>query len=122
MAANKILNVSPSYLSNAAANILSPGTASGAVGFTSANPYIIIKHIRLSNKTGGAVVGTLYIGATGGSAGGTEFAFPGVSVPANSFLDWYGQKRIDSADFLTGIAGAASSLVIEIDAEIGIAG
>jgi hypothetical protein len=121
MAANKILNVPPAYVPNAAGNLLNPGTATGGVGFTSTNPYIVLKHIRLSNKTAGAVSATLYVGATGGSAGGTEFAFAGVSIPANSFVDWYGQKRLDSADFLTGIAGAASSIVIEIDAEIGIA-
>jgi hypothetical protein len=44
-----------------------------------------------------------------------------VSIPANSYVDWYGQARFDSADFLTGIAGAASSLIIEMDGEIGIA-
>lgn len=121
MAANKILNVPPAYIANAAGNLLNAGTASGAVGFTGTNPYIILKHIRISNKTAGAVSATLYVGLTGGSAGGTEFAFANVSVPANSYVDWYGQKRIDSADFLTGIAGAASSLVFEADGEIGLA-
>jgi hypothetical protein len=121
MASNKILNVPAAYISNAAANLFNVGTATGGVGFTSTNPYAILKHIRISNKTAGAVSVTLYKGATGGSAGGTEFAFAGVSIPANSYVDWYGQARFDSADFLTGIAGAASSLIIEMDGEIGIA-
>lgn len=121
MASNKKLNIPQAYLSNAAANVFNVGTGTGAVGFTGSNPYAILSHIRLLNVTGGAVSATLYKGATGGSAGGTQFAFAGVSIPANSYVDWYGSARFDSADFLTGIAGAASSIVIEINGEIGLA-
>lgn len=121
MASNKILNIPPVYVANSAGNLFNVGTATGGVGFTSTNPYAVIKHIRISNKTAGAVSCTLYKGATGGSTGGTEFAIAGLSIPANSYVDWYGQARFDSADFLTGVAGAASSLVFEADGEIGIA-
>jgi len=121
MAANKTLNVPPAFVPSAAGNLFNVGTTSGAVGFTGANPYAIIKHIRLLNKSGGSVSVTLYKGATGGSASGTEFAVAGYSIPANSFVDWYGNARFDSADFLSGIAGSASAIVIEIDGEIGIA-
>jgi hypothetical protein len=121
MAQNKILNVPPVALAAAAANILTPGTATGAVGFTGTNPYIIIKHIRAVNNDAVAHTLKLFKGATGGSAVGTELAYSGTQVPANSYVDLYGQIRLDSADFLTGFADVASKLTLNIDAEIGLA-
>lgn len=122
MAANKILNVEPQYVPNAVGNLLNSAITSlaGPVGYTQTQPYIILKHIRLQNKDNVNHVVTLYKGATGGSAGGTEFAFAGVSVPAGSFLDWYGQARFDSADFLTGVADLASKVIITMEGEIGL--
>jgi hypothetical protein len=120
MAANKILNFAPAYVPGAAGNLLNPGTSTGGVGFTSTNPYIIVKHIRLMNKDTNAHVVTLYKGLTAGSAGGTEFAFDAVSIPAKQYVDWYGQARFDSADFLSGIADAASQVTINIEGEIGL--
>lgn len=125
MAANKIINIPPVYVPNAAGNLLNGNITSlaGPVGFTMAQPYIILRHVRLINKTGGAVSAGLYKGATGGSAGGTEVMFPaGMSIPAQSYVDWYGQLRLDAADFLSGIAGAANSIVFNAEGEIGVSG
>jgi hypothetical protein len=121
---NKILRVGPVALGASAANILNTAITSltGPTGYTQTQPYIILKHIRIVNKTAGAVTVSLYIGATGASAAGTEFAFNGTSIPANSYVDWYGQVRLDSGDYLTGLAGAATSLTFEAEGEIGIAG
>lgn len=122
MASNKTINIPPIAIPNAAGNLLNPGVTSlaGPVGFTMTQPYLIINHVRIYNKTSGAVSVTLYKGATGGSAAGTEWAFAGVSVPANSYVDYYGKLRLDSADFLTGVAGAASSLLLVAEGEIGV--
>jgi hypothetical protein len=122
MAQNKILNIEPIAVPNAVGNLLNGGITSlaGPIGYTQTQPYLILKHIRAINKTAGPVSLTLYKGATGGSAAGTEFAFVAVTIPANSALDWYGQTRFDSVDFLTGVAGAATSIVLNIDAEIGV--
>jgi len=99
----------PAYLAAAAADIYTPPAAT---------IYTVIKHIRIANKTAGAVTFTLYIGATGGSAGGTEID-GAKSVPANDHLDMYfapGIKML-STDFLTGLAGAATSLTITVMGE-----
>jgi hypothetical protein len=85
-------------------------------------PYILVTKVRAMNKTGSPVSVTLYKGATAGSAAGTEVFFAATSVPANDFVDWDGQERFDSADFLTGLAGANTSIVLSIDAEIGLSG
>ena len=121
MAANKILDIPPVHLPDAAGNILNGalGSLTGPVGFTATQPYIIVKHMRITNKDSSPHVVTLYKGATGGSAGGTEFAFNGLSLAAKSYEDWYGQARFDAADFLTGLADAANVVTINIDAEIG---
>lgn len=123
-APNKTMRFGPVALANAAANILNCNVTSlaGPVGMTVAAPYLILRHIRLVNKTAGAVVASLFIGATGGSAAGTEFAFNGTSIAANSYVDWYGALRLDAADFLTGFAGAAASITFEAEGEIGISG
>lgn len=122
MASNKIIRMGPVALGNAVADIINPPTLAGGTGLAGTNTatYIILRHIRIVNKTGGAVTATLYIGATGGSAAGTEFAFNGTSVAANSYADWYGMVRLDTADYLTGLAGAATSLTFEGEGEIGV--
>jgi hypothetical protein len=122
MAANKLIRFGPAALSNAAANIVNPVITSlaGVTGFTMTQPYVIIRHIRLVNKTGSAATATLYVGATGGSAAGTEFLGTAISIAANSFLDWYGLLRLDSADYLTGLASAASTITFEAEGEIGV--
>jgi len=123
MAANKILNIQPSALAAAAANILNCNVTAvtGPVGMTMTQPYLILKHIRLTNNDTAAHTVKLFKGATGASAVGTEFAYAGgVSIPAAQYVDWYGQTRFDAADFLTGFADVASKVTINIDAEIGV--
>jgi hypothetical protein len=122
MAANKILRMGPVALAAAAANIINPPTLTGGTGLagTNTNTYIIIRHFRIVNKTAGAVTFSLFVGLTGGSAAGTEFGGSANSVPANSYVDWYGMLRLDPADFLTGLASAATSLTFEAEGEIGV--
>lgn len=122
MAQNKIIRFGPVALAGTVANIINPPTLTGGTGLagTNANTYVLLTHIRIVNKTAGAVSATLYIGATGGSAAGTEFAFNATSIAANSSVDWYGRLRLDVADFLTGLASAATSLTFEAEGEIGV--
>lgn len=122
MASNKIIRFGPVAMANTATNILNAPTLTGGTGLagTNANTYLVLRHIRIVNKTGSAATASLYIGATGGSAAGTEFLGTAVSVPANSAIDWYGMLRLDAADFLTGLASAATTLTIEGEGEIGV--
>ena len=122
MASNKILNIEPAYVASAIGNLLNCGITSltGPVGYTQTQPYVIIKHIRLSNKDSTAHTVSLYKGVTASSAGGTEFWFNAVSIPANSYVDCYGQARFDSADFLCGVCDVSSKVTINIDGEIGL--
>lgn len=124
MASNKAFRFGPVAIASSVGNLLNPGTTTGGVNSTAA-PYdklrITLRHIRVVNKTAGAVSFSLYIGATGGSAAGTEFFGKDLSVPANSYVDWYGVLPLDNADFLTGVASAATSLTIQGEGELGVA-
>lgn len=124
MGANKTVRFGPIALSaTLTTNILNPPTLTGGVnpppGSTAS--YIILKHVRIVNKTSSAVTCSFWIGATGANAAGTEFMDQGKSVPANDSIDWYGLVRIDTADFLVGGASAGSSLSFEAEGEIGVA-
>lgn len=103
-------------------NILNPPTTTGGTNAGSSSQYIILRHVRLVNKTAGPVTASFWLGATGANAAGTEVIGQGLSVPANSFVDWYGYLRIDAADFLVGGAGTTTALSIQGEGEIGVAG
>ena len=100
----------PAYLAAAAADIYTPPAST---------IFTVIRHIHITNVTAGAVTFTLYIGGTGGSAGGTEIA-KAVSVAANSTWDYYCMTRMASTDFLSGLASAGSSLTILVEGEQGV--
>ncbi len=123
MASNKLVRFGPTALSaTLTTNILNPGTTTGGVGMpgTSGNLYFVLRHIRIVNKTGGAVTFSMWIGATGGNVAGTEAIGNALSIAANSVYDWYGLLTLDVADFLVGGASAGTSLTFEAEGEIGI--
>lgn len=125
MAANKLFRFGPVALTaTPTTNILNPNITSvaGPVGFTMTQPYIILRHIRILNKTGTAGNFSLWLGATGANAAGTEIIGTAQNVPANSAYDWFGQLRLDAADFLVGGANAITTLTINGEGEIGVSG
>lgn len=125
MAANKIIRVGPVALTTTlTTNILNPQTLTGGVsagGTSNTATYLILRHIRISNKTASAATFSLYIGATGANTAGTEFIGTAQSIAANSYVDWYGMVRLDTADFLVGGSNTTTALTLEGEGEIGIA-
>lgn len=103
-------------------NILNPAAASGGVNAGSSGQYIILRHVRIVNKTSSAATFTLYLGATGANAAGTEVIGIAQQVAANSSYDYYGYLRLDTTDFLVGGASAATTLTITGEGEVGVAG
>lgn len=95
----------PAYIASSATNIYTPPASTILVR---------IRQIMLCNVTTGAITCSIYIGATGGSAGGTEI-FKDWSVAAKSVYDRYFQDLVlKSTDFLSGIASAGSSMTITV--------
>jgi hypothetical protein len=118
---NKSFRTGPVAMANAAANILNGAVTAltGPVGITLTQPVLTVKKVTIVNKTAGSVNASLFIGATGGSAAGTEFLVSAYPVPANSYIERYCNTRLESTDFLSGLASAATSLTIEIEGEVG---
>ena len=123
MAANKVFRFGPIALTNTlTTNLLNPPTATGGTNGGSSAQYIILRHVRIVNKTASAATCSFWLGATGANAAGTEVIGQGLAVAANSYVDWYGLLRLDSADFLVGGASAATTLSIQGEGEIGVSG
>lgn len=123
MAANKVVRFGPVALTNVlTTNILNPPTLAGGIGLqgTNTNTYLVLRHIRIVNKTSSAATYSLWIGATGANVAGTEFMGATTSVAPNSRDEWYGMLRMDVADFLVGGAGVSAALTIEGEGEIGV--
>lgn len=78
--------------------------------------FDLIRHIHITNKTASAATFTLYLGATGANAAGTEL-FLGVSIPANSSFDYYCALKMLSTDFLVGGSNTATALTIYAEGE-----
>src|ERR1041385_9048972 len=100
MASNRAFRFGPVALSSTlTTNILNPNITSvaGPVGFTMTQPYIILRHIRIVNKTSSAATFSLYLGATEANAAGTEVVGTGLSVAANSAYDREGYLRLHPA-------------------------
>jgi hypothetical protein len=81
-----------------------------------ATVYDVIRHIHVVNKTAATVTFSLWLGATGGNAAGTEL-FNTQSVAAYSCFDYYCMMKVTSTDYLVGGASAATSLTITIEGE-----
>jgi len=97
----------PAFVASSAANILNPSSAL----------VYRMKHIHLVNQGAAQRTVTLYIGATGGSAAGTEL-LKDHPIAVAGYTDLFMDTLLETADFLTGIADAASDVVITIDYEV----
>lgn len=128
---NKIIRLGPVALTTTTTtNIYNPPALTGGTPSNTSNAYVIIRHVRVVNKTASAAQVALWISTTGDNGAGKEAIFGGVasggaltrgvSVAAQSYVDWYGMLRMDAADFLVGGSDTATALTIEGELEIGI--
>lgn len=98
----------PAHLAAAAANVYNQASSS---------VYDEVKQIIVANKTDGAATFSLFVGATGASASGTEI-FSKEPVPARTSKTYYMRLRLDSTDFLTGLCETgATTLAITVMGE-----
>lgn len=117
-------NSGPIALTTSAANICSAPTAltggNNFGGYTKL--WLNIRHIIVVNTGSGTPTISLFVGATAGSAAGTESFFGKAAVlPANGRLEWTGDEKLTSAQFLTGLASVASNTcIITVMGEIGV--
>lgn len=117
---NRPYRLGPLAVPIAVTDILNPPVTSGGVNVgTPLDCFVILKHVRWVNTTAAPITFIAYLGATGGSAAGTEVFGSAKSVAANDVYDWYGYMLIRVVDFLTMIASGAG-LVVQGEGEIGV--
>lgn len=125
MASNKMVRLCLTALTTTlTTNILNPPTLTGGVGSggtSNSNTYFIIRQIIIVNKTANSATFSLWLGATGANAAGTEVIGSGQVIPANTTMNFPTAMRMDVADFLVGGSGTATALTIECLGEIGVA-
>lgn len=122
MASLKTISIGPLALTaTLTTNIANPPTAAGGVNCGSSSQYVIIRKYAVVNKTNGAVSFTLYKGATGANAAGTEIKYQ-QTVEAYKTYECFDGFRLDAADFLVGGASAATSLIFFATGECGVSG
>jgi len=108
--ANKSFIDGPAYVANAAADLYSPSS-----GITAK-----VRHIHLANKDSSTRTVTLYVGASGGSAGGTEI-LKDKSIAVGDVYDAYypaGLLLVGGSTYLSGVASAASAVVCTITGDL----
>ena len=69
------------------------------------NSQTTVADIEVANTTAGAITCTVYIGAGTAAAGNT--IIPGVSVPANTLMQWTGSVAMNPGDIIQATAGSA---------------
>lgn len=132
MAANKIISIGFALTTTTTTNLLNVTVTSlaGPTGVTLTQPYLILREIRVGNKTASAVTVAMWLSTTtNDNSAGKEAIFigaaaagaitQGVSVPANSFVDYPYPVRLNAADFLVGGCSAATALTFTCVAEVG---
>lgn len=95
----------PAYIGSSAADILTT---------PSSGQMYVITHIRVVNKDSSQRTFTLYMGATGGSAGGTELTKDKPIAVAGDVDIYFPGLVMKNGDYLSGIASAGSALVITV--------
>ena len=121
MAQGRPVRFGPVALTNTlTTNIANVPSVTGGTGIANpaTNTFFVARHISIVNKTNAAHTFSLWLGATGANAAGTEVVGQAKSVPANDSYDWYGYMRMDLADFLVGGADANTALSITIEGDL----
>jgi hypothetical protein len=116
----KKLNIAPIALTTSLGTNLLNGaitSLSGPIGFTMPAPRLIVTKMQFVNTTGAAITVSLFKGATGAHAAGSEVFGSGLSIPANQVYTDYGEMPLDAADFLTGGA-SATGVTLRIEADL----
>ena len=115
MAFTTRLLAAPAYMVVAnGQNIFTPSWVATSTAFDT------IKHIHLANEDSSSRTVSLFLGATGGYAAGTELLSAFV-IGANNVYDWWGAIKLTNTNslYLSGYASVGSKVVIMVEGESG---
>lgn len=97
----------PAYLAASATNIYTPPASTMGLR---------LRRLHFCNTDSVIRTFSVWIGATGGSAGGTEI-FKDKSLPAKDVYTHVCDIDMASTDFLSGLASSASTITVTVEAE-----
>lgn len=92
-------------------------TALATVYTTPASTRALMKTIDVANTTAVAVAVTVHLVDSGGAAATSNQIIPGVSVPANSIMQWTGLQVLATGDFIRVVASATGCNIFISGAE-----
>jgi hypothetical protein len=122
MEGNKDVRIGPIALTTTlTTNVLNPPTATGGVNGGSSAQFIEVAQMHFVNKTNAVAKVSLWVGATGANAPGTEL-FTQRPIAAYDTYDFYCALRLDSADFLVGGCDTATAVTVTISGTQGVSG
>jgi len=103
-------------------NLLTPAAAgAGAVNYTATASFLLVSKIRIISKSASVATVSIFKGATGANAAGTELMnlYP---VPAQSIVEFNSRLRLEGANgFLVGGCPTGNALLtVEFEFEIGL--
>jgi hypothetical protein len=75
----------------------------------------VLKNIDITNTTASAVVVSVNLVPSGGSATNANLLFFSISIPGNSVFHWTGTRVMNTGDFISTIAGTTNACVISVD-------
>lgn len=98
------------------------GTTSDDIYNPASGTYALVRHIHLVNQDSTPRTVSLWVGATGAEADGTEI-LEGYTIAADNVFDMYFPSglRLASTDFLVGTASAASMVIVTVTGELYVA-
>jgi len=67
----------------------------------------VVRDMEIANTTAGTLAFTCHFVPSGLSVAATNMLFPSVSIPANSIVQWSGEMKLDSGDFVQVISSGS---------------
>ena len=105
---NRRLFITPVVATTTLTTVLVDPTITSTAGSTGLGtipqPYVLIRHVRVINTAGAGSTVTMAYGATSG----LFFAWNAMPVAANSYIDWFGEIRLDGG--VTKLYGGCSAI------------
>ncbi len=101
-------------------NLLSPTAFGGGTNAGTPAQFIELHHLSILNKSSTDRTLSLWLGGSAGNVAGTEVIASGMTIPAQSKHDWYGNIKIDSGQYLVGGASANTALTIMGEGVVGL--
>ncbi len=93
-------------------------TGAGTLVYTAPDQFNVdVNDLMIANTTGGSLTFWLYLVSAGQSPSRVNALFSGVSIPANTTIQWTGSQTMNKNDYLHAV-GSGAGITLTISGEI----